>query len=110
MEFPDDENGDVLRRIHARGDTLTVPRDIDFSIVFPEEFSAQRFIDAIRPHFDLVRYTQMETSRRLKWDVTATRHMLPSHRDITTTEEFLAAAAEPFGGENDGWGCFNVTE
>ena len=33
MEFPDDENGDVLRRMAANGDDLTRPRNIDFTVV-----------------------------------------------------------------------------
>ncbi|MGC2615598.1 MAG: ribonuclease E inhibitor RraB [Terracidiphilus sp.] len=43
MEFPDDENGDVLRRMAANGNDLSLPRNIDFTVVFPNESTAQRF-------------------------------------------------------------------
>jgi hypothetical protein len=43
MEFPDDENGDVLRRMAANGDDLSLPRNIDFTVVFPIESTAQQF-------------------------------------------------------------------
>jgi hypothetical protein len=32
--------------------------------------------------------------------------MLPDHKEITEVEMFLEDMAVPFGGENDGWGCF----
>jgi len=57
MEFPDDENGDVLHRMYTAGDNLAVPRDIDFSIVFPDEISARSFVETIEPRFDKVRYS-----------------------------------------------------
>jgi hypothetical protein len=30
--FPNDENGDVLRRMHRDGDDLTKARDIEFTV------------------------------------------------------------------------------
>ncbi|MBD9390026.1 ribonuclease E inhibitor RraB [Agrobacterium sp. AGB01] len=39
-DLPDDVNGDVLRRLVAEGDNLSVPRTIDFQIIFPDEKSA----------------------------------------------------------------------
>lgn len=110
IEMPDDENSDVLRHMHANGDALTAPRDIDFSIVFAEEEAARTFSATIENAFDRVRYSEIEQSRRLRWDVTATKWMVPTHAEITGIEEWLAAKAEPLGGRNDGWGCFNITE
>jgi hypothetical protein len=36
--------------------------------------------------------------------------MLPDHKEITEVEMFLEDVAVPFGGENDGWGCFVVED
>jgi hypothetical protein len=44
MLFPDDANGDVLRRMEAGGDDLTRPRNIDFAVVFADESSAEKFV------------------------------------------------------------------
>lgn len=33
VDFPNDENGNVLRSHHQRGDTLTEPHEINF--IFP---------------------------------------------------------------------------
>lgn len=46
--FPDDENGDVLRRMERDGDDLNISRDIDFSVVFPREAEAEEFVMQIR--------------------------------------------------------------
>ncbi len=43
MNYPDDDNGDVLRRLEATGDDLTLPRNIDFIVAFPDENAAERF-------------------------------------------------------------------
>lgn len=44
--IPDDENGDVLRRMLDDGDDLTLARPIDFFHVFAEESDAQDFAAA----------------------------------------------------------------
>jgi hypothetical protein len=43
MLYPNDANGDVLRRMEAQGDDLTLLRDIDFTVVFAKERSARGF-------------------------------------------------------------------
>ena len=48
MFLADDENGDVLRRMIAKGDDLTVPRNIDFSVLFAEQNSAEKFAEHLR--------------------------------------------------------------
>ncbi|MVA59344.1 ribonuclease E inhibitor RraB [Agrobacterium vitis] len=106
--FPDDEHGDVLRQMKEQGDDLSAPRDVDFSVVFPDEASAQSFIEIMKTHFDKIRYSKIETLEQPTWDVTATRFMIPSYREITQMEQLLGNAAAEFGGENDGWGCFSV--
>ena len=45
---PNDDNGDVLRRMEFHGDDLTRPRDIDFTVVFPSELSAEAFANHFR--------------------------------------------------------------
>lgn len=34
--FPNDANGDVLRRMEAQGDDLSRPRNVDFTVIFAE--------------------------------------------------------------------------
>lgn len=50
IELPNDENGDVLRRMLAAGDNLSAPRDINFSAILPDEKSARLYAERIVPH------------------------------------------------------------
>lgn len=104
--LPDDANGDVLRRLLRDGDELSIPRDIDFSVVFPDEKSAEGFV----AHFRALRYEasfkRSEVRPERPWDVTVVKHMLPTHAGIAQFELELEKIASPLGGENDGWGCF----
>lgn len=53
----------------------------------------------------VVTVEKLDGERDLPWDVTVTRHMLPTHAGITEFEETLEDLAAPQGGQNDGWGC-----
>jgi DNA-binding transcriptional LysR family regulator len=43
MIYPNDANGDALRRMEAEGDDLSRPRNIDFTVVFSNKNSAEEF-------------------------------------------------------------------
>ena len=106
MIHPNDDTGDALRRLEADGDDLTRPRDIDFSVVFPNEFSAHRFADQFRERGHEVSVSFWEAKDGLPWEVTVVTNMTPSHAAITAFENVLQETADPLGGQNDGWGCF----
>jgi hypothetical protein len=42
-QIPNDENGDVLRRMIKNGDDLSQPRMMDFCYIFPERRQALAF-------------------------------------------------------------------
>jgi hypothetical protein len=107
MMYPNDANGDVLRRMEARGVDLARPRNIDFTVVFAETVSAEQFAEQFRAlgHEVSVKFT--ETDQDFPWDVVVVQHMVPSHHGITDFENFLQSVAEGWGGHNDGWGCFS---
>jgi len=105
-DFPDDENGDVLRRMQENGDNFSKPRNIDFTVVFPDQSSAEQFGAEIR-HLGYERSVELTNSKpELPWDVVVVKYMLPSHEGITQFELELEIMASRFGGSNDGWGCF----
>jgi hypothetical protein len=107
MEYPDDANGDAIRRMLAAGDNLTCPRDIEFTVVFPNGNVAEQFAR----HFRTLGYAASiefaETVEELPWDVIIVKNMEPSHSEIGSFEEALQSVASPLGGRNDGWGCFS---
>jgi hypothetical protein len=107
VNYPDDDNGDVLRRLQATGDDLTVPRNIDFIVAFPDEDAAERFAMHFREQGYKVSVEFAETVKELPWDVVVVKHMQPSHQEIGDFENALQRVAETLGGRNDGWGCFS---
>jgi len=107
MPFPDDANGDVLRRMEAKGDDLTQPRNIDFTVVFVDESSAEKLADHFRKLGYEISAKNAGTDPTLPWDVIVVRHMVPSHEGIRNFEGLLQSVADRWGGQNDGWGCFS---
>ncbi len=106
LHFPDDENGDVLRRMQESGDDLDQPRVIDFAFAFPERPQAIAFAEALDDRSLEICISYYE--EREMWQTVVKRHMLPTHEDITAWESALAGHAEAVGGEPDGWGCMQV--
>ena len=110
MEYPDDPNGDVLRRMQAHGDDLTRPRDVEFTLVFPDQNAAKKFAE----HCSTLGYAASveltETVEDFPWDVVVIKHMIPSHNEIGTFEDSLQRAALNLGGRNDGWVCLSQPE
>ena len=107
MEFPNDDNGDLHRRLKEDGDDLSKPRDIDFTVVFPEETAAHAFADEIRLLGYQVEVERTATAERLPWDPRVLRNMVPTHEAISEFQGRLEQAASQRGGRNDRWGCFS---
>lgn len=105
-DFPDDDNGDVLRRMHDDGDDLDQPRTMDFCFAFPDRRQALAFAGLVDER-DLEVCISWYEERRL-WQTIVKRHMVPAHGAITALEQALTAHAESVGGEADGWGCMQV--
>ena len=107
LEFPADENGNILRQLHERGDALDQPRNVDFAFAFPRRQQAIAFAELVdEPEFvvSISRYDERDM-----WQVIVSRHMIPTHSGVTALEMNLSARAESVGGEPDGWGCMVVT-
>jgi Regulator of ribonuclease activity B len=108
MFIPDDENGDVLRRMVAKGDDLTQLRDIDFTVVFADEISANEFASHFKSLGLATSVERTGVEKELPWDVKVVRNMAPQHDKIGEFEDELELVAMPLGGRNDGWGCFTI--
>jgi hypothetical protein len=107
MMYPNDANGDALRRMEAQGDDLTRPRKIDFTVAFTDASSAEQFAEHFRALGHGVSVELTETNQDFPWDVVVVQHMVPSYDGITSFENLLQSVAGGWGGHNDGWGCFS---
>ncbi|WP_140986911.1 ribonuclease E inhibitor RraB [Asticcacaulis tiandongensis] len=105
-EFPEDENGIVLRRMKESGDDLSLKRTINFSVVFYTHINADIFCNKFSPYADSMHINYTEMGSLPIWDVTVDKYMLPSYDEITCFELKIAEFATPLNGHNDGWGCF----
>ena len=105
--FPDDENGDILQNMADAGDKLGVAREVDFSVIFPDEDAALQFAVHFLRNEQKVSFGPYEGDDDMPWQVQAHPVMAPSHAIISGYEAQLAGDAERFGGRVDGWGCFS---
>ncbi|MGC0773360.1 MAG: ribonuclease E inhibitor RraB [Candidatus Acidiferrum sp.] len=106
--FPNDANGDALRRMEAEGDDLTIPWNIDFNVVFPDGGAAEEFAKHFRAlGHEVSVEAATEIDQDFPWDVVVVKHMAPSYGGVSGFESLLQSVADCWGGHNDGWGCFS---
>ena len=108
MRYPNDTNGDALRRMEDSGDDLSRPRNIDFTVVFPNGDAAEEFANHSRALGYVVSVESAQTDEEFPWDVVVINHIVPTHEAIGTFEDSLQHVASSLGGHNDGWGCLAV--
>jgi hypothetical protein len=108
IEIPDDENGDVLRRMVANGDDLSQPRIVDFTHVFPDEASGRGFADQAEAEGLFAAIERTDVVEDLPWEVVIEHPLAPNYAALTALEHKLGKMAGQFGGRADGWGCETV--
>ncbi len=104
QDFPHDETGELLRLMQEQGDDLSVPRDIDFFLIFDSKDQAIRFASQA----DLGHEFRVDTAhyeKTEKWQARLTVHMAPVYAELVMLEKQVARLGREYGGESDGWGC-----
>jgi hypothetical protein len=96
--FPDDENGDVLWRMHDHGDNMSKQREIDFCVIFPTEESAMEFAAVLLKNGQKVSFSAYEGDNETPRQVLAHPIMQPTYDNITGFELLLGEDAARFGG------------
>ena len=104
IDYPNDSDGDALRRLVAIGSDMSKPVDIDFQIAAPDEATAKRVADeAAKLGY---RISIRESMPCCAWTCECTRTMLAEYDAIIAVQAELDAIARPLGGYADGWGTF----
>ena len=102
-DYPNDSDGDALRRVVANGSDMSKPMDIDFQIAVPDEATAKRVADEASK----LRYRiRVYESTCCPWTCECTNTMLAEYDAIIAVQAELDAMARPLGGYADGWGAF----
>jgi regulator of RNase E activity RraB len=104
FDFPNDGDGDALRRIVADGSDLTKPMLVDFQIAAPDETTAKTI--GMACHELGYRVRASADSGRTTWTVNCATRMVLNYDAVCAVQDELHAIAKAHGGKSDGWGTF----
>src|SRR5688572_11898716 len=105
IAFPNDADGDALRRIAEDGSDMSRPMLINFHVAVPDEQSAQALGEvACKLGYRVELYESSECT--LPFTCECSTRMLATYQGVMAIQEELAALSKPFGGIPDGWGTF----
>jgi hypothetical protein len=108
-DFPNDADGDALRRLADGGSDLSKPMSLDFQIAVPNEVAANGLAEVVYNRGYRVKiYASPECS--LPWTCECSTRMLASYEGVIAIQAELASLAKPFSGHPDGWGSFGNDE
>ncbi len=108
MEFPDDENGDVLRQMQEVGFDFTLPHDVEFFAIFATEEMAEavgnQFV-ADRAKGEKIITIRTQPAEAGGMELILVKRMLVTYENVTEFENRLAERVSHHGGYLDGWGA-----
>ena len=102
--YPNDSDGDALRRVATNGSDMSAPMEIDFPVLFTSEAKARAFAPVAIGLGYRVEIDAHENDSN--WDVMCSRRMVPNYDELIRIQDELNRAAMPFDGKSDGWGTF----
>lgn len=115
--YPDDEDGEVLTGLAAKGVDMSKPLAIDFPVAVPDEASAKAVHKAlVKAGYECeIVYDEGEPDEDEEadpddeefgpsWTVYAYVTMVPEYHEIVRIQADLDRLARPLGGHSDGWG------
>jgi regulator of RNase E activity RraB len=111
-DYPDDSDGDALRRVAASGGDMSKPMDIDFQIAVSDEATAKRVADkAAELGYRTSIYVIDDYERSgYPWTCECTTAMIPTYTSLIAAQTELDAIANPLGACVDGWGTYGGGE
>ena len=104
LSYPDDVDGEVLRRIADAGSDMSKPMLIDFQISVSDEASANAIAQAAAKLGYQTKIYRHEVDD--PWTTECSKEMLATHDGVISAQAELDALSKPFGGFSDGWGTF----
>src|ERR1700752_5259850 len=109
LTFPDDADGDALRRVAGGGSDLSKPMEIDFTIDVPDERAGETI--ASRPEGLGYKVGVVHDAGEAgvendppSWTCYCTKRMLATYEGVVAAQAELEAISSPLGGHCDGWG------
>jgi hypothetical protein len=102
-DYPNDADGDALRRVATDSD-MSRPMAIDFMVAVPDEQSGRAVAEAAQARGYATSVKRDEPSGG--WTCYCTKSMLATHAGVLDAQAELDRVAQPHGGHSDGWGTF----
>jgi hypothetical protein len=106
--FPNDAEGQALRRMAEGGIDMTKPMAVDFTVAVPDQRSGRLVAEAAETEGFRGNVSRDEASPG--WRCTCTRTMVPEYDDIVSAQVLLDEISRPYGGRCDGWGTLGKAE
>ncbi len=103
--FPDDKIGNTLWQMLEEGDDLFQKREIEFSVIFPNQELALKFGHLLLENNQKLSFCSYQSDEDFPWEITAYPEMAASYQNITAYQNLLEASSEPLKGKFDGWYC-----
>jgi hypothetical protein len=101
-DYPNDADGDALRRVAADGNDMSAPMVMDFPVVLPAETPARQFASVAAARGYRVHVWKHDDDPG--WDVICSIDMVPTHADVVRIQRELTEWAGPYRGYCDSWG------
>ncbi|QDE30820.1 MULTISPECIES: ribonuclease E inhibitor RraB [Shewanella] len=104
MQFPDDDNGQMLAAMAEAGIDLTQSLEVDFFLVFDDQRDAESALEALS-QTDIQGELELNFEEEsTKWEVIVCLQMVPEYAALVAKEIELNTFAKEFDGISDGWG------
>ena len=104
MDYPNDADGDALRRVVEAGADMSRSMTIDFSVDAPDERAARVIAELVSAHgFDP---SISSNEGNASWSVYCSKSMLATYEGVVSVQAQLNQLVAPHGGTCDGWGTF----
>jgi hypothetical protein len=100
--YPEDEIGNTLWQMQENGEDLISEREIEFSVLFPEQEVAIKFGQLLLENNQKLSFTPSEAHADLPWEITAYPQMPVTYENIISYQELLESSAAPLKGQFDG--------
>jgi hypothetical protein len=102
--YPNDADGDALRKVASNGSDMARPMVIEYSIAVPDKATAKRVAEMVAPRGYDPSIVHDDESK--SWTVYCSRSMLATYDGVVCAQRELNSWVQPYGAECDGWGTF----
>jgi hypothetical protein len=105
--YPNDADGDALRRVVAMGCDMTKSMDIDFFVDVPSREVGERVAELASRCGYRTRLDHDDEDDA--WSCSCTRRMVPTYEAVLGAQRELDELSRPLGGCIDGWGTWGTS-